>query len=92
MKNFYDKFVVSLSKTAISDEAFKQYNHISDEIQTLCELTSSDWGLIHEPWFCKVRKGYFIGGVMFAVGLGGIAYGGYKLIKSKTSSQSKEEG
>lgn len=78
----YDKISSHFGKVKISDTAFTQYEIASKEIDKLCELTSQDWGLIHDPWFNKVRRGYFAGGCACGLAICGVLFYGYRTVTS----------
>lgn len=76
----YDKILSHFGKVKINDAAFTQYEIVMQEVDKLCELTSQDWGLIHDPWFLKVRRGYFAGGCVCGLVICGALFYGYRAV------------
>lgn len=88
IRMLYDKIVDRFGKVRISGTANVQYEIVNKEIDKLCELTSQSWGLIYDPWFQKVCKGYFIGGCVCTLAVCGAILYGQKAIN--TARKSKE--
>ncbi len=88
IRMLYDKIVDRFGKVRISETANVQYELVNKEIDKLCELTSQSWGLIYDPWFQKVCKGYFVGGCVCSLAVCGALFYGRKAID--TARKSKE--